>query len=76
MVSSLAQKQGIGKLIKEMISSIKDNSIKTILEWVIFEKIDKETASLLIMISCSQEIGGLTQIEIFRLRELVANMDD
>jgi len=46
------------------------------LEWIIFEKMDPDTRNLLIIIACAQEIGGLTQAEVFRLRELVANIDD
>jgi hypothetical protein len=53
LISSLASKHSLGKIFKEM-PSIKDNPIRAILEWTIFDKLDKETTYLLIMISCSQ----------------------
>jgi hypothetical protein len=53
MISGLASKYSLGKIFKEL-PSFKDNPIRAILEWTIFDKLDIETTYLLIMISCSQ----------------------
>lgn len=75
IISGIASQNIMGNIFKEL-PSFKGCSIRAFLEWTIFDKLDIETTYLLIMISCSKKIGGLTQAEVFRLRELVANMDD
>jgi hypothetical protein len=49
----------VGNIFKEL-PSFKGCLIREFLEWTIFDKLDIETTYLLIIISCSKKIGGLT----------------